>query len=101
MTAATTVIFGAGPGGHRGDATAVGAEAPKLGSGPAAVGTGLGSTITAEATASANGRAMDPSCAIPRSDCPGCGPLLVVEGRYNAGRRVECGAYNCFHLTST
>ena len=99
VTASTTVR--ARPGGYGGDVSAEGAEAPKCGAMPVVVGTGLGSTITAEAAAYANCGAMGTPCAVPISDCARRGSLLVVEGRYNAGQRVECGAYNCFHLTAT
>ena len=84
MTAATTVRVG--PCGYRGeDASAVDPAAPKLGSGPVGVGTGLASTIITEAAAYANQKTMNPSSALPGTDCSRRGSLLVVEGCYNAG----------------
>ena len=100
VTAATSV--GAGPTGYRGeDAIAMAPSAPKLGSGRVAVGTGQVSTITTEASVNAVHGAKDTLRAMPITDCVRRGSLLVVEGRYNAGRRVECGAYTCFHLSVT
>ena len=75
---------GAGPCGLGGDVRAMGAAAPKLGSGPEAVGTGLASTFTAEAAAYATHRAMESSSASPSSDCTKRCSLHVIDGRYNA-----------------
>ena len=62
----------------------MGAAAPKLSSGPVAVGTGLASTFTAEAAAYANHGAMDTSFASPTNDCSRRYSLHIIEGRCNA-----------------
>ena len=82
VTATTT--GGARPRGYGMDVRAMGPAAPKLGSGPVAVGTGLASTFTAEAAAYADIRAMDTSSASPTSDCSRRCSLHVVDCRYNA-----------------